>query len=56
MEVEVIHTTVSRQNFLLPEGSVIQEVKELKCSYKGLWCSMYGTFTVTVNKKDCKVI
>lgn len=53
-DIVTIKDVKSNQGFELPEGSVLKEVKELKRSYKGLWCSSFGSFIVTVPKNMCK--
>ncbi len=40
----------------IPAGSVIQDVKELKKHFKGIWTSMFGTYEVKIPKKDCEII
>jgi hypothetical protein len=50
MKVEVI-----KEHHGIPEGSTIHVEKELKNEYKGTWSSMYGTYTVKVKKKHCKI-
>lgn len=52
--VEVMRDTVARQNFVVPAGSVLQDVREFPKSYRGLWCSMNGSYIVTVPKSDCQ--
>jgi hypothetical protein len=39
----------------IPEGSVVRVEKELKYSYKGIWSSMMGSYTVKVLKKYCEI-
>jgi hypothetical protein len=39
----------------MPEGSTVYVDKELKYTYKGVWCSMGGSYTVTVPKKICQI-
>jgi hypothetical protein len=56
MRVEVIRDTVARQNFVVPAGSVLQDVREFRHSYRGLWCSMEGSYFVTVPKQDCRTL
>ncbi len=38
------------------EGTVLQDVKELKKHYKGLFCSRMGSYIVKVPKKYCVVV
>lgn len=51
MKVEVI-----KEHNGIPEGSMVYVDKELKHDYKGTWSSMYGTYTVKVKKKYCKIL
>lgn len=37
----------------IPQGSVIQDVKEDGKFYEGLWCSALGSWTVQVPKSYC---
>lgn len=53
--IKVIKDCKCSQGFTIFEGSVIQEAKPLKQSFKGLWASPYGTYIVTVKKKCCKI-
>lgn len=39
---------------LVPEGSYIRNVKVDGEFYTGLWCSMWGSWTVSVPIKYCK--
>jgi len=55
MTVEIIKDCTDIVPYLY-EGSVLQDVKELKTKYKGLHCSMYGSYIVTVPKNRCKII
>ena len=56
MNIEIIRDTVSRQNYSIQKGSVIQNVREFKRSYRGIYCSMFGSYFVTIPKTDCKII
>lgn len=38
----------------MPEGSTFYLESETKTLYKGLWCSMMGSYHVSVPKKKCK--
>ena len=53
MEVEVIRDTVSTIGVIVPAGSMLSEVVELKKSFRGMWCSWQGSYKVTVPKIDC---
>lgn len=44
---------LARQGFLLPEGSTLEQVREFKVYLRGLWCSMAGSYWVTVPKSAC---
>ena len=37
----------------VPEGSVIQNVIEMDCWFRGEWCSRFGSFEVDVPKEYC---
>lgn len=47
---------LTKDNKFLPKGATIYVKKELKRSYKGVWCSAMGSYTVTVPKKICEII
>jgi len=51
MVVEVI-----KEHDGIPEGSRMKVDKELKHSYKGVWSSMMGSYTVKFKKKYCKIV
>ncbi len=42
--------TVARQGYTVPAGSGIHVTAELKRSYRGVWGSMHGSYTVTLPK------
>lgn len=53
----LFHTTrdvLSRQGMTVPQGSRIHVTKVLKRSYRGVWSSMWGSYTVTVPKAACR--
>ena len=56
MNVITIKECACRQGYFLPAGTVIQNVKALKYSYRGVWSSMYGTYTLNVSKRFCKIL
>lgn len=51
MRVEIINDKCS-----YPKGTVLQNVKQTERYYKGLWCSMDGTYNVKIRKDYCKII
>ena len=46
--------TRASNGLLVPEGSVLKDIKENKNTYRGLWNSGFGSFKVSVKKKHCK--
>ena len=56
MKVKTTADVIARQGYSLPSGSVIKDVKVFSKSYRGMWCSMLGSYIVTVPKKDCKIV
>ncbi len=55
MNVRTTSDCTARQGTAIPEGSFIGDVKEFARCYRGLWCSMYGSFVVTVPKSACVI-
>ena len=39
----------------MPKGTTFYFEKETKTLYKGLWCSMMGSYRVSVPKTKCKL-
>lgn len=40
----------------VPAGTLLQNVEDIGYDYRGLWCSMFGSYWIEVPKKICKVI
>ena len=55
MKVRVIVDSLDVCPYLY-EGSVLQEVKETKKYYKGIFSSFAGSYYITVPKDRCKKI